>query len=291
MGMVQSDKYKAGEVIRLRRSCRTYRPEPLAGRELEDLRAYISRVERVPFGSAVRFALVNAGCDDNAALKEVGSYGIIRNAPAYIAGAVKEGDKCLEDYGYAMESIILHATSLGLGTCWLGGTFTKSSFSARISVLEGEILPAVTAVGYPADKRRVMESLIRMGSGADHRKPRELLFFSGDFSTPLSGEDAGAFGEALELVRLGPSASNRQPWRVVVRDGAFHFYLQRTKGYYERYKSLIGMADLQRVDMGIAMCHFERAARDARLAGEWVIADPGLQRLPELTEYVVSWKT
>ena len=29
-------------------------------------------------------------------------------------------------------------------------------------------------------------------------------------------------------------------------------------------------ADLQRVDIGVAMCHFELTAREQGLAGEWV---------------------
>ena len=34
-------------------------------------------------------------------------------------------------------------------------------------------------------------------------------------------------------------------------------------------------ADLQRVDMGIAMCHFELSANEAGHNGQWTIADPG----------------
>jgi hypothetical protein len=49
------------------------------------------------------------------------------------------------------------------------------------------------------------------------------------------------------------------------------------------------MADLQRIDIGIAMCHFELSAMELGLQGQWVLADPGLQALPELTEYIVSW--
>ena len=38
------------------------------------------------------------------------------------------------------------------------------------------------------------------------------------------------------------------------------------------------MADLQRVDMGIAMCHFELAARERGLAGRWVVEQPRSRR-------------
>ena len=35
----------------------------------------------------------------------------------------------------------------------------------------------------------------------------------------------------LEMVRRGPSASNKQPWRVVRAGERWHLYLQRTRGY------------------------------------------------------------
>ena len=47
--------------------------------------------------------------------------------------------------------------------------------------------------------------------------------------------------------------------------------------------------DLQRLDMGIAMCHFELAADEAGFDGEWVVDDPGIELPDDLTEYTTSW--
>jgi hypothetical protein len=92
-------------------------------------------------------------------------------------------------------------------------------------------------------------------------------------------------------VRNGPSASNQQPWRIVKQadSNTFHFYLQRTKRYQSRNRILFGMADLQRVDMGIAMCHFEMTAVDLGLAGQWRFEEPDVGKLPDQTSYVASW--
>ena len=49
-----------------------------------------------------------------------------------------------------MEKAILYATGLGLGSCWLGGTFRRSRFAERISARSDEIVPAVASLGYPA---------------------------------------------------------------------------------------------------------------------------------------------
>ena len=60
------------------------------------------------------------------------------------------GEKNLEDFGYTMERIILFATDLGLGTCWLGGSFTKSRFAEKISANGSERVPAEA----PQERRR-----------------------------------------------------------------------------------------------------------------------------------------
>jgi nitroreductase len=93
------------------------------------------------------------------------------------------------------------------------------------------------------------------------------------------------------MVRLGPSASNKQPWRIV-RDGAtWHVYIQRTPGYRNRWiVRLMNVDDLQRVDAGIAMCHFERTARELGLDGRWIVSEPPIQKPDGMTEYVTSWE-
>jgi len=93
------------------------------------------------------------------------------------------------------------------------------------------------------------------------------------------------------MVRLGPSASNRQPWRLVRAAGGdgYHLFIRRTRAYKGLF-SARGQ-DLQRLDMGIAMCHFELTAREAGLAGRWAVppAAPDIGALPERTEYIASW--
>jgi hypothetical protein len=105
------------------------------------------------------------------------------------------------------------------------------------------------------------------------------------FSSPLHEDTSGPFALPLEMVRLAPSASNRQPWRVVMNEKGFHLYLARTFGYGALFRDI----DLQRIDMGIAMFHFERTALELGLKGSWHVQDPGISPLPSSTEYVVSW--
>jgi nitroreductase len=285
------------DLIRQRFSARSYLARPIEGETRQRLADFVASSPPSPFGSHPRFALVVATEQDRQALKGLGTYGFIRGATGFIIGAVQDVNgnpgasaKNLEDFGYQMERIVLCATDLGLGTCWLGGSFTKSSFSAKISATSGELVPAVASVGYIAERPGVVDRVIRRGAGSDKRLPWEQIFFEGDFSTPLTQERAGAYSLPLEMVRLGPSASNKQPWRFVKEGTAWNLYLQRTPGYAAgRFTRRWVSADMQRIDMGIAMSHFALTAQEQGLGGCWKIGEPGLEVPDGLTEYVVSW--
>ncbi|MBQ8975009.1 MAG: nitroreductase, partial [Oscillospiraceae bacterium] len=89
--------------------------------------------------------------------------------------------------------------------------------------------------------------LRRSVRGDDRLSPGEL-FFEGDFSTPLGDGEAL---ELLEAVRWAPSAANKQPCRVVKVGNKYHFYKKHTKGYTANEAW-----DVQKIDVGIALCHF-----------------------------------
>lgn len=278
------------EIIQKRYSCRSYLTRPIAEDLQRTLADFMAANQTGPFGTSSRFKLVAAQEGDDRALKGLGTYGFIKNPTGFIVGAMGQGEKNLEDFGYLMELSILHATDLGLGTCWLGGSFTKSRFAKKIATYNGESVPAVTSVGYIADKPRRLDGMIRQGVEGAHRLPWETLFFDRLFGVPLDEEPAGEYATPLEMVRLGPSASNKQPWRIVRDNRAWHFYMQRTPGYRDGFMmKLMRVADIQRLDMGIAMSHFELTASELGLPGEWVVNEPAIAKPDELTEYVVSW--
>lgn len=277
------------DLIRRRYSVRRYQNIPIAAQVQAELQARLDALQAGPLGSPLRFRLIAAAENDSQSLRGLGSYGFIKNPTGFIVGAVQKTQCAIEDFGYAMEQAVLEATDLGLDTCWLGGTFTQSSFARRIGKRANELIPAVTATGCAEEgvrERRVAHT--------DNRLPWESLFFDEKFGQPLARDAQGAaqYADALEMLRLGPSAQNRQPWRVVREGVRWHFYCQRDPGYGKGTLvfALLGLADLQRVDVGIAMCHFELTARAQGLDGAWVNADPNLPLPDRNTGYIISWQ-
>jgi hypothetical protein len=280
------------KIINQRFSCRTYIDKPIPEEKRNMIEEFISSNKIGPFKTTPIFKLITASTENHKSLKGLGTYGFIKGASGFIIGRTSnDSEYNLEDYGYIMEKIILFATSIELGTCWLGGSFNKSTFSQKIAAKQDELVPAVTAIGHIASKRRLFDKIIRWSAKATKRKPWDRLYFHKIFNTALSPETAGSFSVPLNMVRLAPSASNRQPWRIIKEKNSniFHFYMQRTKGYYEKNKKMFKMADLQRVDMGIAMCHFDLTCKELGIIGKWVIKDPEINNLLELTSYLVTW--
>lgn len=273
----------AAEIIKARTSVRTYRKQPLTPEIKERIHAYLQGLEG-PFQVNTRIELIDSETALSQSNAKLGTYGVIRGASSFLAAAVEKADKSLEELGYVLEKAILFATSLGLGTCWLGGTFSKSEFSRALKLAEHEYMPAVTPIGYPADSRSFVDAFMRFAAGSKNRKSWEELFYEENFGESLKQAKAGKYSVPLEMVRLAPSASNKQPWRIVRSGKDFHFYLQHTKGYAKMLAF-----DIQRLDMGIAMCHFEHAAVEEGIKGEWRVMKVDTGNLPEGMEYIVTW--
>ena len=258
-----------------RKSVRTYKEEAIAEDIMDQVRSYLIQ-DKGLFDVPVDFILLDAE-------KNHVSSPVILGAHTYVAGKYKKQNNAELSFGYAFEKFILYATSLGLGTVWLAATIDRKSFEQAIDLKADEVMPVVTPLGYAAEKRSVREKLMRKGMKSDSRLPFESLFYKDTFDTPLRDEDENIWHFPLEMVRWAPSATNKQPWRVVVEKDQVHFYEKKTKGYEKD-----SYGDIQKVDVGIALCHFEIAAKEKGLKGSFVQSDPGI-KTAEDTEYMATY--
>lgn len=269
------------ETIRKRHSVRTYEAKPLREQDLEKLMSYANALQN-PFGVPVTVHLLETG---DTSAKKLGTYGVIKGTKTFLGVTVPKGALSLEAAGYSFEQLILYATQLGIGTCWLAATFDRKAFTGAMNVGEDEWMPVITPIGYPSEKRALHETLMRSGMKSDQRKDWKELFFDGDFQTPLSRDGAGAYVQPLEMLRLAPSATNSQPWRVLRLDGAFHFYAKTTEG-----KGEVDPPIIQRVDVGICANHFCLTAQDQGLSGTLAASGaPANTDAPDGCRYLFTW--
>lgn len=272
-------------MIKERTSRRTYDPLVLNPEDIKLMKkAMLLEDIKTPFSKYTgncRFSLVSVPEFDPNEQKRIGTYGLIKGARQFIVGAVEKSNYDREHFGYLMEVILLYATDLGLGTCWLGGFFNRSLFSEKINATPNEIVPAISPIGYFPKKRRTKEKIIRAAIKADNRKPWEQIFFKDKFNNPLSELDSKDYSTLFEMVRIAPSASNRQPWRILKehKNNIYHFYTVKAKGFYEQMVAL---------DIGIAISHWDLSAKEMGITGEWDIKQLDLDRSENL-KYVISW--
>lgn len=252
------------EIIKTRKSVRTFDGRKISKEDLDKLFSYIKIIEN-PYNIPVEFVLLDC---EKYNLSSV----VIEGEELYIAAKVPKVEHCEEAFGYSFEKMVLYAWSLGIGTTWIGGTLNRKHFEKAADTKDDEYMMIVTPLGYPSGKQSMVDLKLRNSVRGDERFPISDLFFEGDFSTPIDSSN-----DYLEAVRWAPSAANRQPWRIVKNGNYYHFYLEHTKGY----KSGVDW-DVQKIDMGIALCHFLSVC-----GGEFSINNPGIES-DEYTEYIAT---
>lgn len=256
--------------IRERRSVRTFEECPLTVQDREKLCAFMETVEN-PYSLPVTFKLL-----------EGMSSPVVVGAELYVGGKMKRASHMNEAFGYSFEKVVLFAQSLGVGTVWIGGTMDRGAFEKAMGLEADEVMPCVSPLGYPAKKMSLREGMMRKGIKADERMDFEDLFFYDNFEQPLTKEKAGDLVVPLEMVRLAPSAVNKQPWRLLIREDGVHFFLQRSKGFSG------GDIEMQKIDLGIALCHFELAAKELGMQMEFSLVVPDVAGTDGM-EYIASY--
>ena len=260
------------ETVKGRKSVRTYDGQMLSEEHRRAVGEYIKDIPN-PFGIPVEFKLLEA--------KEYGlSSPVLAGEELYVVGKVEKKAYADVAFGYSFEKLVLYAWTLGIGTVWIGGTMKRENFEEAAELKDGEMMPCISPLGYPAKKKSLKETMMRKGIGADSRIPEEKLFFDGEWGKSLTADED--MKEIFEMVRWAPSAVNKQPWRIIAVDGVYHFYEKKDKGFVHD-----ATGDLQKIDVGIALCHFVMGLEEKGKQALVEIADPGMQ-IPGDAEYVVS---
>ena len=216
-----ADRARLADAAQLRASCRAYSgaPDPAefaalsyaVGRyRLPGVRLVLLPVEEGFFTSTLLGMKRITGCRMIAAL-------IITDEPQSRIHA-----------GILGESFVLEATALGLGTCWVTGSYRRKNLA--VPVAGNEAVLCIIAVGKPAAP---------LAAPASRQRKSPEHFCRGNFR---------AWPEMLQsaasLVQLAPSAMNMQPWILSLGPNS---------------EFILDANDRALLDAGIALCHAELA--------------------------------
>ena len=167
------------------------------------------------------------------------TYGMFKNVRSML---LMKGDPDMphfrEKIGYYGEGVMLDLVDMGLGTCWVGGTFDRDVFDVPAGEFVNDVI-LVGHIGKPTVKDRVM-----MAGGHKKRKP-----LSDRITSDVELPDWVRAG--MESVIPAPSAVNKQKPHFDFKDGVL------TASVPDDY-----VADL--TDLGIAKLHFEIGAGNGR---------------------------
>lgn len=251
------------EIIRDRHSTRSYASKKV-GQQIKDNVLELASQLSNPFDVNVRIEIIECTMGESVKL---GTYGMISHAETFMVPIAKESSLANYAIGFNMEALVLYLTSISIGTCWLGGTFSRKNVLKLVDLQPNEYFPVISPIGYPSPKMSFKDSMVKKLSKSSARLPYEKIFFSGSFSKPLSPSDT-LLSKCLECLRLAPSSQNKQPWRILLVGTDLHFFA------VSDHKSL-------QINLGIAACHFTYAAFESNLPYHCEIFDAPILRHPE----------
>jgi nitroreductase len=163
------------EAIKTRRSIRKYKPESIPDEKLEIIleaaRLAPSAGNRQPW----RFIMVQDADRKNALAEAANKQAFLKDAAA-IAVVVGDPDASTrwheKDPMTALEHMVLAATALGYGTCWIGA-FDEDALKRLLKIPAKMKVVALLPIGVPAEK-----------PAPKPRKEISEIFFKEEWQTP-----------------------------------------------------------------------------------------------------------
>ena len=218
------------EAIKARHSVRKYLDKPIEAEKLDAIQQCIDLCNRE---GGMHFQLVTNEPKAFRNSIDWAHYGKFENVSNYIACIAPKGNDGSVIAGYYGEKLVLLIQTLGMNTCWVGGTFKK--VKEAFSVGENEELKCVISFGYGATQ------------GKPHSQKKTITDVAlNKTASPILPD---WFIHGIESALLAPTAVNQQKFRFILHDG------NRVEAVAKF--SLIGYSHL---DLGIAKYHFEVGA-------------------------------
>jgi nitroreductase len=282
------DELGAFDLMRARRACRSFQNRNLTAADRAELMECV-RIHSQPAGllgdHPIRFEYVAA---------PLTVWPVVGGHEFLVAIAPRDYDRmAVIDVGRSLQKVVIHATRMGLATCWIGPGADHESIVAHLGSrldLERDHIICVCAVGYAS---RFLPLPIRLISRIQRRRlPLSSLFFADpEFQRPLDTDSApfNRFGRCYEVCQWSPSSFNAQPTRCVG-------VVERTEGGECRVRFDFYASTASRfyapVALGIWCANWETGCSALGIPGRFVELKPEARSVhgaTELPRYDVSW--
>ena len=273
------------DLMRVRRSCRSYQTRTLTKADhlalMESVQIHMqeSKIGKSP----VRFEYISA---------PITVWPVVNASEFLVAIVPKEYHRlAVIDVGRSLQKVVIDATRMGLGTCWIGPGADHHSIRQSLGDRfdpETDHIICVCAVGYPS--RYVPIFLRVFNRQVKRRFPlSELFFVDTNFEQPLNIDTSpfNRFGRNYESCQWAPSSYNGQTTRCVAvtdEDGKiqrFDFYATTASRYYAP------------VAVGIWCANWELGCEKLGIPGDFAILASDERNIPDnqpsLPVYDVSW--
>lgn len=281
----RNDNMDLFDLMRARHSCRSFQTRKLTDADRDELMESVHKhTAETRLGiSPVRFEYVS---------EHLTVWPTVNASEFLVAIAPVKYDRlAVMDVGRSLQKIVMDATRMGLGTCWIGpGADHKSilkHLGNRFDPQKDHII-CVCAVGY---KSWFIPMFIRVFNAqvSSRRKPLSTLFFADSQMKEPLNVDASLFNKFrrnYEICQWAPSSYNGQTTRcVAVTDEngleRFDFYAATASRYYAA------------VATGIWCANWEMGCESLGIHGHFAVLsaeERGVQeKKDELPKYDISW--
>ena len=208
------------QAMKDRHSVRSYISRPI---DEDKVTALQNKIQKINAESGLHFQLMIN--EPKAFSGRLAHYGSFYNCANYFAVTAKDGMEV--EIGYHGEQLVLLSQQLGLNTCWVALTYSKSK--VPVDCATGEKLRIVIALGYGETQ------------GVPHKSKKLMSLCR------VNGAMPDWFRRGMEAAMLAPTAVNQQKFRFELVD-------QNT------VKADTAFGPYAKIDLGIAKLHFEIGA-------------------------------
>ena len=281
----RKDRLDLFDLMQERRSCRSFQTRKLTKSDFNEIMESVrthSKAQKIG-KEPVRFEYLSA---------PLNVWPVVNATEFLVAIAPREYNRLANiDIGRSLQKVVIDATRMGLGTCWIGPGADQRSIAKNLGNRfdsEKDHIVCVCAIGYPSNYIPIFLRIFN----AQFRKrlPLSELFFADiDSEQPLDLETVpfNRFGRNYEVCQWAPSSYNGQTTRCLANSDpnghlkSFDFYTTTASRYYAP------------VALGIWCANWELGCNQLGIPGHFTVLSPterhATQNHAPLPKYDLSW--